>query len=116
MSRVHRPVARWRLISLVGIGSVVVLIGPLFGWHPGSAVLVGVLYLLPAIVMGVVLLAGRYPGVRALERLRQTRASPTGRPVSSRAPRQPGAQTLRGGRLIAVSLAGRAPPRAAVCC
>jgi hypothetical protein len=115
MSRVHRPVASGRLLSFAGISSVVVVGGLLF-WHPRSAALVGVLYLLPAIVMAVVLLAGRYPGVRALERLRRTRTPRTARAVSSRAPRQHLAETLHGGRLIAGSLAGRAPPRPAVCC
>jgi len=63
-----------------------------------------------------VLLSGRYPGERALKRLREARRSATQHPASSRSPRQHAVALLRGGRLIAVSLAGRAPPCAAVCC
>jgi hypothetical protein len=67
----------------------------------------------PLLALLVVLLAGRYPGERTLERwrlaLRPLRRS------RSRA-RRPGFMVepmpWRGGRLIAVSLAGRAPPAA----
>ena len=72
-----------------------------------------VAHLLPLLLMLVALLAGRYPGADALTRPRRTRARPVrparclGRPLLA-------APTLaRGGRLVAASLAGRAPPPAA---
>jgi hypothetical protein len=74
------------------------------------------LYLLPALLLLAVLLARRYPGERLLgalagrraRRVRVRRASPLRR-IELPVP--------HGGRLIAVSLAGRAPPpsRAALC-
>jgi hypothetical protein len=71
-----------------------------------------VAYLVPLLALGAPLVAGRYLGEEALERLREAR-----RPRPSRAARsQPAtarrtaAAFPRGGRLIAQSLAERGPP------
>ncbi|MQA74888.1 MAG: hypothetical protein GEU88_11200 [Solirubrobacterales bacterium] len=75
----------------------------------------GLLAAVPALLVFVPLLAGRYLGAERLERLIARRAP--GR--SRRAPRRAARPTLgvrvcfpRGGRLIADSLAGRPPPLA----
>lgn len=72
----------------------------------------GLLFLAPALVMALALLAGRYPGERHLAAVRQ--------PRPRRALRFTGPAALprlerllpRGGRLIAASLAVRPPPSA----
>jgi hypothetical protein len=69
------------------------------------------MYLLPALVLAVILLVRRYPGERVIERLRLARSRrPRARAVSSPRPRRRPDPRLGGGRLIAVSLGGRAPP------
>lgn len=113
MRRTGRRAAARLLLSLASIASIVAVSAVLLGDHSSSAPAVGILYLLPACLLGLVLLSGRYPGERALERLREAWASRSPRPMSSRPPRQHPAELLRGGRLIAASLAGRAPPAAA---
>ncbi len=84
-------------------------------WYSRPAM--SLMYLLPALVLAVVLLGRRYPGERVIERLREARATRP-RACAASAPRPP--QRLRGhqrgGLLIAVSLAGRAPPLVAGCC
>jgi hypothetical protein len=68
----------------------------------------GALYVLPALLLLIPLLARRYPGERLLGLLCIRRAGPRARVrVAVRA-----TELLRprGGRLIALSLAGRAPP------
>jgi hypothetical protein len=70
----------------------------------------GVLMLLPALLLAGILLAGRYPGERLIARLARSRA-PRRRPVGRvQIPPRPAPASTRGGRLIAASLAGRAPP------
>jgi hypothetical protein len=65
----------------------------------------------PLLALLVVLIAGRYPGERALDRLRVTlRAGRRGRCRGRRLGPLAEPMPWRGGRLIAVSLAGRAPP------
>jgi hypothetical protein len=71
----------------------------------------GVMYLLPALVLAVVVFTRRYPGERVIERLRAD-AAPA-RAASTPRPRPRLYAHERGGRLIARSLAGRAPPLAA---
>jgi hypothetical protein len=70
-----------------------------------------VLYLLPALLLLLVLLVRRYPGERLLGVLaaRRARRARTRVPAATRRIELP---VPHGGRLIAVSLAGRAPPRA----
>jgi hypothetical protein len=71
----------------------------------------GVLMLLPALLLALVLLAGRYPGERLIERWRRARPSARQALVAVLAPGRRSPQLVRGGRLIAAALAGRAPPR-----
>jgi hypothetical protein len=73
----------------------------------------GMLYLLPALVLVLALLVKRYPGERLLVALAARRV----RHVRARARLLPAVRGIElpvphGGRLIAVSLAGRAPPPA----
>jgi hypothetical protein len=70
----------------------------------------GALMMLPALLLAVVLLTGRYPGERLIARWARVR--PRARRAAGRActPAHPALQVPRGGRLIAGSLAGRAPP------
>jgi hypothetical protein len=74
-------------------------------------VLHAVLYLLPAVVLAIPLLARRYPGERALLALRRVESTSWPRPRSS-APmrRRMVLAVVRGGRLIGRSLAVRPPP------
>jgi hypothetical protein len=70
----------------------------------------GLLYVLPALLLALALLAKRYPGERligALVRRRCRRARVGPRAVVRRIE----LPVPHGGRLLAVSLAGRAPPR-----
>lgn len=83
--------------------------------HPGGAVWHAALFLLPAAAIALALWRGWYPGERILERLRAARTAGTKRPHSVSTPQWLHVDLLRGGRLIAVSLAGRAPPSFAVC-
>jgi hypothetical protein len=74
-------------------------------------VLHAVLYLLPAALLVIVLLARRYPGERVLIGLRGVKRVRWPRPRSSRpALRRVVLMTARGGRLIGCSLAVRPPP------
>lgn len=108
--------ARRRLVrALTGTGSFALLCVALDGRSLGLLAM-GLLYLLPAIALALFLFLGRYPGERTLRRLRRALASPRSRPASSPLPRVHAAELFRGGRLLAVSLAGRAPPPIAVCC
>ncbi|HEY2142281.1 MAG TPA: hypothetical protein VGG98_09515 [Solirubrobacteraceae bacterium] len=72
---------------------------------------VGFLFLAPAVLLALPLLAGRYIGAERLRRIARTR-SPHRRRASaaSRAPRAWGLVPPRGGLLIAASLAVRPPP------
>jgi hypothetical protein len=73
---------------------------------------IGLLYLAPAVVLGLVLLAGRYPGEQTLVRpLARART-----PVRRALPRVPTPRPARrvrprGGLLLAARLAGRGPPQ-----
>jgi hypothetical protein len=74
-------------------------------------VLHALLYLVPAILLAIPLLARRYPGERALLAMRRTERGRWPRPRSS-APscRRVVLAIVRGGRLIGRSLAMRPPP------
>jgi hypothetical protein len=69
------------------------------------------LYALPLLLVLVPLIAGRYPGERALESLVRRRRHRQARPAAA-APRLYGrrAPAVLGGRLVACSLGGRGPP------
>jgi hypothetical protein len=77
-----------------------------------GSLLLGLLTMAPALALAAVLLTRRYPGERVIVRLRTRRlgrrtaaARPSALLVRSRR-----RELAHGGRLIAVSLAGRAPP------
>ena len=76
----------------------------------------GLLFVLPALLLGLVLLARRYPGERLLVAARA--AQRTRWPRAQSQPRmraRPAAAAIaRGGQLLARSLAVRPPPRAAL--
>jgi hypothetical protein len=78
-----------------------------FGFSAGGFVLA----FLPLMLLLASLLTGRYPGEAVLDRLRAgaRQRSPRRSAARRRLPRQ-WSWTPRGGRLIALALAGRAPP------
>ena len=74
----------------------------------------GLLSVAPALALMVVLLGRRYPGEHLLHRLREARLVRSHRsPAAPMRPRLPWRAAPRGGLLLAVSRAGRAPPRVA---
>ena len=89
------------------IGVVVLAALWLVGLHVGGLD-TGLLFLAPAFVLLLPLLAGRYVGERALAPLRR----PARRAVlrALRLPRPATRLVPRGGLLVGCSLAGRAPP------
>jgi hypothetical protein len=95
------------IVLLTGAG----LLGLASAGGVAGGVWEGVLYLLPALLLAVVLLLRRYPGERLLcalvaRRAHRARIRPL---LAMRGIELP---VPHGGRLIAVSLAGRAPPLA----
>jgi hypothetical protein len=78
-----------------------------------AAGVIGLLYHGPALLLGVVLLGGRYPGERVLARPLRRRPSTRRRPLRRALPRPPRRTAPRGGLLIASGLAGRGPPTVA---
>jgi hypothetical protein len=78
----------------------------------------GLLTMVPALAVAVMMFARPYLGERVIARLRARRRSRNRRSVSARqaAPVRRCARVARGGRLIAVALAGRAPPPALAGC
>lgn len=101
-----------RLALVLALSALTVLalggqLGPMQG---------GVLIMLPALLLAVAMLTRPYLGERIIRRLRVRRAR---RPRLSahrvHLPHLP-ARVVRGGRLIAMALAGRAPPLALVGC
>jgi hypothetical protein len=96
------------LLAIAVLGVVVALAESVTGLHTG------LLLLSPALVLALPLLAGRYFGEDALERLAARVAVPrrrrrvAGGPPPAR--RRPRVRAIRGGRLIAAALAERAPP------
>lgn len=72
----------------------------------------GLLFLAPALVMALPLLAGRYPGERRLGTVSRPRRRRAVRVMAPGALRGLGRVLPRGGGLIAASLAVRPPPAA----
>jgi hypothetical protein len=99
------PERRHALRVVVGVAVMAALW--LAGLHVGGLD-TGLLFLAPAFLLLLPLLAGRYPGERALV----ARAVPRRRPAAFHfpvpRPRMP--VVPRGGLLVGCSLAGRAPP------
>ncbi len=84
-----------------------------------GAVQDGVLIMLPALLLAVVMCTRPYLGEEAIARLRVRRSRRDrglGTTACALAPRRSPARASRGGRLIAVALAGRAPPLALAGC
>lgn len=73
---------------------------------------VALLYLAPALLLAILLLAGRYPGEELLVRAARRRLPARTRRREARLARRRGITivSLRGGVLLASGLAGRAPP------
>ncbi len=65
---------------------------------------------LPALLLAAVLLSGRYPGERLIERFGRVRPRVRVALVRVRVPVRCFGVAPHGGRLIATALAGRAPP------
>jgi hypothetical protein len=70
----------------------------------------GLLFLAPAFVLGLPLLAGRYPGEAVLAQVRRPRSRPRSRHRLALTVRPPARLLPRGGLLVGHALAGRAPP------
>lgn len=113
---ISRRRSRVRVVGLAAFAGLlaVLVLGLGLGHVPGHLA-PGLLFLSPAVVLAVVLFAGRYPGERAIERWRDARTRPVRRLATPLPPRPRLFASPGGGRLIAVSLAGRAPPLAAGC-
>ncbi|MGA2469557.1 MAG: hypothetical protein ABSG64_02570 [Solirubrobacteraceae bacterium] len=90
-------------LALLCIGALAPL-GLLGAFQPGM------LMMLPALLLAVALLAGRYPGERLIERWSRGRSRGRGVIANIVVPARPTLELLRGGRLLAARLAGRAPP------
>ena len=97
----------WRVALILALVAVTVLaLSGSAGWLPN-----GVLMMFPALALAIVMLTRPYLGERTIARLR-ARLAPRRPPAApSRAVALRRHTTVaRGGRLIAVALAGRAPP------
>jgi hypothetical protein len=100
----------WRPALVVTLIAAVAL--PLIG----APLQGGALVLLPALALVIVMLTRPYLGEGAIARLRLRRGHrPRSTALSFPARRSP-ARAVRGGRLLAVALAGRAPPLALASC
>jgi hypothetical protein len=100
---------RWRLpllfLLLAGLGALVLGLGGLD---------TTVLDLLPLVLLIAVMLIWPYPGEELIARLSR-RPGRHPRPARSAPRLRPPLRTPHGGRLISLSLGGRAPPAAAGC-
>jgi hypothetical protein len=77
----------------------------------------GLLTMLPAVALALMMATRPYTGERIIARLRRSRRRPRTSAARAGAERlRPRARSARGGRLIAVALAGRAPPPALAGC
>ncbi|HVC06732.1 MAG TPA: hypothetical protein VND98_03980 [Solirubrobacterales bacterium] len=97
----------WRLVAVLLLIAIVALglsgeIESLQG---------GVLIMLPTVVLVIVMLSRPYPGEEVIAQLRARIACPAARlRPAPPLPWAPRTRLARGGRLIAMALAGRAPP------
>jgi hypothetical protein len=100
---------------MLGIAVLAVVVALTQSLAPLSGLETGLLYLAPALILALPLLAGRYvaedqvlrlaAGVRWLRRRRAANR------IVARLPYAPRVLVVRGGRLLAAALAERAPPR-----
>jgi hypothetical protein len=107
---------RRRVLGLAAlVGLFAALLGGALPGHLADGMRTGLLFLGPALLLAMVLFARRYPGEHAIERWLARRSAPRRSSVAIPRPR-PRPRAFRGGScLIAVSLAGRAPPLASGC-
>jgi hypothetical protein len=103
---VTRPAALFALMVLVGLA----LSGAIDPLQSGA------LTMLPALALAAMMLTRPYVGERAIARLRARRLRPAHPARRLIAPRRAPMRVVRGGRLIALALAGRAPPLAFAGC
>jgi len=96
----------WRLALLLALTALVALA---LGGEIGQ-LQSGVLTLAPAVGLAVMMLTRPYLGQRAIARLRGARRARRSTVARWVAVSQPFTCVARGGRLIGVALAGRAPP------
>jgi hypothetical protein len=111
---VSGPQARvvWRLTLIVALVALAAL--GLSG--AADTMQTGLLTMLPALTLGVMMLTRPYLGERVIARLRarrRRRVNGVGRTLGRPRPK---VGVARGGRLIAMALAGRAPPLALAGC
>jgi len=101
----------WRVTLIVVLAALVTLAlsGAL------ASVQAGALTMLPALVLAVMMLTRPYLGERLIARMRARRQRSPGAERPSAAAR-PHMAAVRGGRLIAMALAGRAPPCVPAAC
>jgi hypothetical protein len=99
---------------MLGIGLVAVLVALVESLSLLNGLDIGLLYLAPALILALPLLAGRYVGedrvaklARGVAYLRTRRAVTR---LVARLPRAPRALVSRGGRLLADALGVRGPP------
>jgi len=76
----------------------------------------GALTMLPALALAAMMLTRPYVGERGIARLRARRSRRRDEPCPPASPGSRPTRVVRGGRLIAVALAGRAPPLALAGC
>ena len=108
------PQARvvWRLAMVLGLTSLAVL--ALSGVL--DSLQSGVLTMLPALALAVMMFTRPYLGEGVIARLRSRRARPQGSVRQAGGLKRSEVSVARGGRLIAMALAGRAPPPALAGC
>ena len=106
----RRRIATSAAVSALALIALVVLTV-----HPSGALDGGLMFMLPALALAAILFAGRYPGEEVIARLGSPRRRLPRRAKGFAAPRARPLRQPRGGRLIAASLAGRAPPLVAGC-
>jgi hypothetical protein len=100
-----RPPHGWaRLLALVLLPALLASLAAAgFGY--------GALLLVPAVLLALPLLLGRYPGERTIARLQRPRQPRALTKIAVAAGiLRPTRPRIRGGRLVACSLAGRGPP------
>ncbi len=113
MSSLRRVVAeRTRLILRAALALVLVALTALMLSGAIDVLQSGVLTMLPAIALAAMMLARPYLGERVIGRVRARRHRRSRTAVAVLSALRPQPIATRGGCLIAMALAGRAPPRA----
>ena len=106
------PSTRMRLVRRLAIAITLLALAALALGGAIGPLQSGVLTMVPALALGLLMLSRPYLGQHLLARLRaRSRRTDRAAALGPR-PVRPVAFVARGGRLIAVALAGRAPPLA----